>query len=221
MPDSSCSHCGQAVAQRQLRSCGGCLAISYCGEGQKVFMCHPKNAEPLGLPSDSSRLLIPPANSNTQIRSRALSKAEYTLREPPARLFFIACHEQLWRSPVLLSRDCTLGSVVLPSATASWSCTSPCSLPRSSAPWVSRRTIQGEETVSPDPLWLGLDLFPPGSTCQTSHWKAGHSKECKRLAAKSWEAMKSALDEDGQSRDQIPLLEKAITLTWTLRDECT
>jgi hypothetical protein len=32
MPDPSCSHCGKPVAKRQLRSCGGCFAVFYCGK---------------------------------------------------------------------------------------------------------------------------------------------------------------------------------------------
>jgi hypothetical protein len=70
-----------------------------------------------------------------------------------------------------------------------------------------------------------LTHFPPGSACQTSHWKKGHNKECKRFAETSWQAVKrAAIDccNDGGphafSRDCVPLLDKAIKLTWTLRD---
>jgi hypothetical protein len=62
-----------------------------------------------------------------------------------------------------------------------------------------------------------------------SHWQQGHSKECKRLVEGSWKGLERAAIEcyqddgpQGFSRDYVPLLEKAIGLTWTLREhpEC-
>jgi tetratricopeptide (TPR) repeat protein len=74
-------------------------------------------------------------------------------------------------------------------------------------------------------LVLCVTRLPPGSACQASAWKEGHNKECKCFAAKAWNAQSQAAtdclkdnSQRGLSRENVPVLDKAIKLSWTLRD---